>query len=155
MNFDQVMAVVLVHEGGYVNNSNDRGGPTKYGITQADMPNVDIRQITPDQAVAYYQEHYWKPLYSQISDQEIGEKLFDMGVLFGVKTAVKLLQISLRNEIAIVTDGEFGEQTLQDVNEHGNINQYRTVLLNHCMNIVNNNPNDSEFLEGWIQRINS
>ena len=145
----------LTHEGGYVNNPHDKGGPTKYGITQADMPGEDIQSITPDQAIAYYAEHYWKDLYSQINDQSLAEKLFDMGVLFGVKTAVKLLQISMQSVINVVSDGAFGPNTLAAVNEHGNLAVYRVVLINHCMDVVNRNPQDSEFLHGWLNRIQS
>ena len=153
--FRKAVEKTLVHEGGYTDNPHDKGGPTKYGITQEDMPGVDIASITPEQAVAYYQEHYWKPLYSQIADQALGEKLFDMGVLFGVGTAVKLLQISMDNSVQIVTDGDFGEETLADVNQYGDIGRYRTVLLNHCMNIVNANPDLSVFVQGWVNRIRS
>src|ERR1700686_393552 len=98
--FNQAVAKTLVHEGGYVDNPNDPGGATKYGITQADMPGINIADITTEQAVAYYAEHYWKTLYSQITDQSLAEKLFDMGVLFGVGTAVKLLQIALVNKVS-------------------------------------------------------
>jgi lysozyme family protein len=153
--FKQAVQKTLIHEGGYVNNPHDKGGPTKYGITQADMPGVDISGITPDQAVEYYGEHYWKPLYSQINDQLVGEKLFDMGVLFGVKTAVKLLQITIQNDIAIVSDGIFGQGTLDAVNQEQDLlPRYRQTLLQHVVSIVNANPGDGVFVNGWINRIN-
>jgi len=145
----------LVHEGGYVNNPNDKGGPTKYGITQADMPGVDIANITADQAIAYYAEHYWKPLYSQINDQLLAEKLFDMGVLFGVGTAVKLLQFSMQPHINLVSDGTFGPNTLNGVNTVGDLNEYKKTLIQHAIYVVTNNPKDAEFLQGWTNRINS
>lgn len=153
--FNQAVQKTLVHEGGYVNNPHDKGGPTKYGITQADMPGVDIKSITPEQATLYYSANYWKDLYSQINDQPLAEKLFDMGVLFGAKTAVKLLQISMRHEIGLVSDGSFGPNTLAAVNADGNLADYRSTLLNHCISVVNNNPDDSVFVHGWISRINS
>lgn len=154
--FNQAVQKTLIHEGGYVNNPHDKGGPTKYGITQADMPGVDISGISPAQAVEYYREHYWKDLYAQINDQSIAEKLFDMGVLFGVGTAVKLLQVTLAKSISIVSDGSFGPQTLADVNQETNLlPAYRATLLNHCMNIVNVNPGDAIFVQGWVNRINS
>jgi lysozyme family protein len=153
--FQIAVQKTLVHEGGYVNNPDDKGGPTKYGITQADMPGANIANITPEQATMYYSAHYWKDLYSQINDQPLAEKLFDCGVLFGVKTAVKLLQISMSDEIQVASDGAFGPNTLAAVNEHGDINRYRTTLINHCMDVVNRNPLDAEFLHGWVNRINS
>jgi len=155
--FNPAVQKTLVHEGGYVNNSHDKGGPTKYGITQADMPGVDIKSITPDQAAAYYSENYWKPLYSQINSQLLAEKIFDMGVLFGVKTAVRMLQISMTNEIGLVSDGQFGPNALAAVNQRTDdlVPGYRTTLIQHVVNIVNNNPEDGVFINGWVSRINS
>ena len=147
----------LVHEGGYVNNPLDHGGPTKYGITQADMPAVSIKDITPDDAAGYYQEHYWKPLYSQITSQGLAEKLFDMGVLFGVGTAVKMLQISMTHEIGLVSDGQFGPNTLAAVNQSAVdlLPGYKTTLIQHVVNIVNTKPDQGVFIQGWVNRINS
>lgn len=161
----------LKHEGGYQNDPLDHGNwyegvnyGTKYGVTMADCvaylqadPNDHsfVKNLTPDQAATCYKAGYWKDLYSQIASQPLAEKLFDMGVLFGVGTAVKLLQISMESEINIVSDGVFGPQTLADANQYGDPSAYRTVLLNHCMDVVNRNPSDAEFLNGWITRINS
>jgi lysozyme family protein len=154
--FKQAVQKTLTHEGGFVNNPLDHGGPTKYGITQADMPGVNIANITPDQAADYYSQNYWKPLYSQITDQLLAEKLFDMGVLFGVKTAVKMLQISMTNEIGLVSDGQFGPNTLAAVNQSsGLLPGYKTVLIQHVVNIVNVNPDQGAFINGWVNRINS
>lgn len=153
--FLTAVAKTLTHEGGYVNNPADRGGPTNYGITQADMPGVNIANITPEMATAYYQEHYWKPLYSDITKQDVAEKLFDMGVLFGVGTAVKMLQSSMESEIHLVSDGQFGPETLADVNQYADLSTYKTALIQHVINIVNNNPSQHVFANGWIARINS
>jgi lysozyme family protein len=154
--YKQAVQKTLTHEGGFVNNPLDHGGPTKYGITQADMPGVNIANITPDQAVDYYSQNYWKPLYSQITDQLLAEKLFDMGVLFGVKTAVKMLQISMTNEIGLVSDGQFGPNTLAAVNQSsGLLPGYKTVLIQHVVNIINVNPDQGAFINGWVNRINS
>jgi len=154
--FMQAVQKTLIHEGGYVNNPADPGGATNFGIIQSDMPGVDMRTITREQAIAYYAAHYWNDFYTQIVDQLLAEKLFDSGVLFGVKTAVKMLQITLVNKVSLVTDGEFGPGTLSAVNQNANLlPAYRTILINHCMNVVNNRPESSVFVSGWVRRINS
>lgn len=153
--FLTAVAKTIIHEGGYVNNPADRGGPTKFGITQSDMPGVDISGLQVTQAEAYYQEHYWKPLYSQITKQEVADKLFDMGVLFGVKTATRMLQTSMESEIHLVSDGDFGPETLSDVNLYASLPQYRTTLIQHVINIVHNDPSQNIFSAGWVNRINS
>ncbi len=152
--FKLAVSKTLQHEGGYVNNLNDSGGPTKYGITQADMPGVDIASITPEQAEAYYAEHYWKPFYSQIVSQLVGEKLFDMGILFGVGTAVGILQLSL----GITVDHSFGPITLAHANESDEtslLKTYKANLVTHTFNIATANSKNRIFLKGWANRINS
>lgn len=163
------IALTIQHEGGYQNIPADAGNwlnginyGTKWGITphtlQAYFPDLlknpnCIRDLDMPTAISCYQQGYWKPLYGEITNQELGNKLFDMGVLFGVGTAVKLLQISLSTGITVVSDGVFGPNTLAATNERGNIDSYRTVLLNHAMDVVNRNPNDAEFVTGWTNRI--
>ncbi len=179
--FNQAVQKTLVHEGGYQANTHDTGNwvggkatrdaylaskdpallvylkGTKFGITCHDLPDVEIKDLTVEQAIEYYREHYWKPLYSQIVDQSVAEKLFDLGVLFGVKVAVKILQITIAQDMSIVSDGVFGPTTLSDVNQEGPdlLPRYKTVFIQHCINIVNNNPDDGVFVNGWIGRINS
>jgi lysozyme family protein len=129
------------------------------GITQADMPGVDIQTITQDQAIAYYAEHYWKTLYSQIDSQDVADKLFDMGVLFGVGTAVVMLQATLCSESAVCTvDGIFGPNTLAAINAadpFSLLKFYRANLATHVINIITAKPQEQVFMKGWLNRINS
>lgn len=148
------IAKTLINEGGYVNNPNDSGGPTKYGITQRDLPGTDIENLTPEQATAYYMEHYWKPLYSQIESQDIADKLFDMGVLFGIGTAVKLAQTVLNT----VADGIFGPNSLSMLNQvdpFSFLQAFKMALVSHVIGICDAQPKDRVFLGGWVKRINS
>jgi len=158
-NFQEAVKKTLIHEGGFVDNPHDAGGRTKYGITQKDLPDVDIAQITPEQATVYYSEHYWKPLYAQIQSQSVAEKIFDMGVLFGVGKAVKILQAVLQPAFPEVTpDGQFGPTTLNAVNqaeENSLLQGYKTALVAYTLRIVLAHPEDRDFVAGWGRRINS
>lgn len=151
--FLEAVTITLLHEGGFVDNPKDPGGATKYGITQKDLPDKNIRDITAKDAIEYYAEHYWKPLYNQIHDQVLANKIFDMGVLFGVGTAVKALQLAL----GLKVDGVFGPMTLQEVNsdDPSLIHAYQLELQKHCLAVVQANPETKEFLNGWLNRINS
>ena len=145
------------HEGGYVDNPNDKGGPTKYGITQADMPGRVIKDLTPDDAIKFYSERYWKPMYSQINDQGVGNKLFDMGVLFGVGEAAYLLQRAL-NFLPDKWTKIFDQDTLDATNASvpsDLLKRFKARLLTHATNIINANPNDHGFRNGWDRRIES
>lgn len=155
--FRQAILLTLQHEGGYVDNPNDPGGATKYGIEQRDLPSIPISTITEEQAVSYYSAHYWKPLYGSITSQKIANKLFDMGVLFGIGMAVKDLQIAL----GIQPDGIFGIGSLAATNaqtvagEDGLLSKFKSNLIGRVFEVIEANPKEAEFKDGWINRINS
>lgn len=144
----------LVHEGGFEDLPQDSGGPTKYGITQADLPGQDIADLTEEQAVAYYQETFWKPLYSQIAGQNLADKIFDCGVLFGVGTTIKYLQECL----GLRPDGIFGPMSLSLANaetEYTILNCLKVKLMQHANDLVAKYPKNQIFLKGWLARVNS
>ena len=45
---------VITNEGGYVNDPDDPGGETKYGISKRSYPALDIKNLTVEQATAIY-----------------------------------------------------------------------------------------------------
>ena len=59
MTFDILVKKVLKHEGGYVNDPSDPGGETKYGISKRAFPDLDIKNLTEEQAILIYYDEYW------------------------------------------------------------------------------------------------
>jgi lysozyme family protein len=164
--FRTAVLKTLEHEGGFQNSASDHANwssgkigegtliGTKYGITAVDMPGVDIENLTVDQAVSYYSEHYWKTLYSQINSQAVANKLFDLGVLFGCATAVGILQLTLGTKV----DHSFGPMTLAAVNqadENSLLTSYKANFVTHAFNVATANPAERGDLKGWSVRINS
>ena len=157
------IAKTLVHEGGYVNNPVDPGGATKYGVTQRDLdgcrehyPNwpLNVKDLTPEQATEYYLEAYVKPHYTEIENQLVADKLFDMGVLFGTGSAVDVLERILNMPV----DGVFGPNDLVATNEaepSSLLSAYKTGLVSHAIGVANAKPAERIFLRGWITRANS
>jgi lysozyme family protein len=163
------IAKTLVREGGYVNNPNDSGGATKYGVTQRDITGLpgfpaDVKDLTEAQATDYYELHYWAKFggaghfaqvnFPMIEAQPVLDKVFDMAVLFGVSEAVSLIEGILQ----LVEDGLFGPHDLVALNEAEPISlvqAYKTVLAAHAVGIANAQPKDRVFLTGWLRRINS
>ncbi len=124
------------------------------GITQRDLPGVDIRSLTADVAMSYYRREFWPSYYNQIDSQVVANKLFDMGVLFGLTEAIMLLQLILN----LHADGAFGSMTLSSVNAQPPdqfLSQYKQRLATHARNIVAAKPSQVIFLQGWLNRINS
>jgi lysozyme family protein len=164
--FNHAVQLTLQHEGGFQKNPNDRanwtGGQigvgtlvgTKYGITALDMPGVDIENITTAQAVAFYAERYWKILYSQINDQALAEKIFDMGVLFGVGEAVKIMQ----QVLGVTADEVFGPATLDAMNQDSApmlLSEFQNAMITRAKAVAAANPADAADLPDWIRRIDS
>jgi lysozyme family protein len=44
--FDKAIEIILKHEGGYVNDPDDPGGETKFGITKRNYPTLNIKSLT-------------------------------------------------------------------------------------------------------------
>lgn len=165
------IAKTLVHEGGFQNDKNDHANwtsgkigegelkGTKYGITAFDMPDADIENLTPEQATQWYltttqPQRFCNPLYDYIENQSVCDKLFDMGVLFGVGEAVAIIQVTLN----IKVDCGFGPQTLSSVNAAEPVSllaSYKTNLMTHAFNVATANPLERENLPGWGKRVNS
>ncbi len=89
-------------EGGYSNHPSDRGGPTRWGITQdvarANGYAGDMRQLPRELAVSIYLKRYWtQPRFSTIEPISvvIAEKMFDIGVNMGVSWPTIFLQQAL------------------------------------------------------------
>ena len=57
--FDDIIEVVLEHEGGYVHDPKDLGGETNFGIAKRFYPDVDIKNLTKEQAKQIYKKDYW------------------------------------------------------------------------------------------------
>lgn len=102
MNFNDAFARLMGNEGGYVNNPADPGGETKWGISKHSYPDVDIANLTRDQAAAIYQRDFWDVVGD--ADPAIKFQVFDFAVNSGVQTAIRKLQAA----IGVADDGHWG-----------------------------------------------
>lgn len=122
----QLIAELIEREGGYINHPADRGGPTKYGVTQAVARahgwTGDMRDMPIQVAEDIYADAYWNPNRLDVV-VEVSEKLalfmFDYGVHSGTSRAGRDLQRLLnvlnrveRDYFDIVADGLVGPATL-------------------------------------------
>lgn len=87
---DQYVDETIDREGGYVDHPNDRGGPTKFGITEVVARRNGyvgpMMALTRDKAKAIYRQEYAiKPGFMAVAEiyPKVGFELFDSGVNFG------------------------------------------------------------------------
>ena len=102
MNFDEAFTRLIGNEGGLTENPKDPGGLTNWGISQRSYPDVDIRNLTRDQAAAIYLRDFWSPLGD--ADPAIKFQVFDFAVNSGIQTAIRKLQAA----IEVADDGHWG-----------------------------------------------
>ena len=154
--FDQAVAVVLAHEGGYVNDPADRGGETRYGISKRAYPDLDIANLTVEQAKAIYATDFWlRYRINQLPDA-IAPKVLDAAVLCGPATAIRTLQRALAAcGRSCDVDGSIGRQTIaacRDASSELLLGTYRRLLTTHFEQIAEADATQQRFLRGWVMR---
>lgn len=155
--FSQVIGVILGHEGGYNNDPDDLGGETKYGISKASYPYLDIPKLSLEEAKNIYYCDYWKPeRYCEIADLSITIKLFSSAVNMGPRTAHRLIQQALRAvETRVVEDGWLGSKTINAINIAEPISllsALKSEAAGHYRVLVVRYPEQKKFLKGWLNR---
>lgn len=147
--FEVAIDELLLQEGGYVNDPQDRGGETKYGISKKSFPHVDIASLTVEEAKNIYRQVYWQ--FEAVESQAVANKLLSMSVHFGLSRAVRLLQ----SIVHVNNDGIFGAKTLNATNL-----QYPPILIQELRiasavryaMIVSSDTSQLKYINGWMRR---
>lgn len=160
------LPVILRHEGGYINNPNDPGGATKYGISfrwlksQGLLADVngdlrvdiaDIQALTPETAGEFYRVQWWDRYgYGRVIDQRVATKIFDTSVNMGAPAAAKFAQVAS----GATADGVLGPESIRAINV-----EQPAVLLHRIQDLqamryreLAQNPKLAGFLPGWLNR---
>ena len=123
---DALIAQVIAREGDYSDHPADRGGATRFGITEtvarADGYTGPMRRLPLARAEAIYRRLYWTaPGLDRVGElaPTLAEELFDTGVNMGPGVAAGFLQRALtalnrggRDYPDLVPDGRIGPATL-------------------------------------------
>ena len=141
-------------EGGYVDDPKDRGGKTKYGISQRAYPHLDIESLTCDQAQGIYFRDYWKAARCHELPSGLSHIVFDAAVNHGAFRAQQMLQ----ELVGAKPDGIIGPATLSAVasfNSQHLIARYGVRRSRLYGRICRNNSEQFRFYEGWLNRLAS
>ena len=150
--FNDIIEKVLEHEGGYVNDPNDLGGETNFGITKRFYPDVDIKNLTKEDAKQIYYKDYWKKNKCDKMPDQLKHIYFDMCVNMGKRTAVKILQRAAVNKGKdIDVDGGLGAMTLEAI-KNVELTRVRAYRVKYYVDIVNKKPEQEKFYFGWFRR---
>lgn len=156
--FYEAFRFVLDHEGGYVNNPDDPGGETMYGISKRSYPHLNIKNLSRQQACEIYRKDFWDKLQLDDLPSRVAFVLFDTAVNCGTGRAVKLLQESLNalgGTPALECDGALGPRTREAVSQANEKELVREFILQrqkYYREKVRENPKKTKFFAGWILR---
>ncbi|MEM7675961.1 MAG: glycosyl hydrolase 108 family protein [Myxococcota bacterium] len=174
MNIDKLIDDVIAIEGDYSNHPADRGGPTRWGVTETvarrNGYKGDMRHFPYGEAVAIYKRNYWiRPGFDKIGTlaPQLAEELFDTGINMGPAIATGFLQRSLnalnrngRDFADIKVDRKVGPRTINALErflaKRGSGGE--TVLLKavealqgaRYIKLAEQRPANEAFLYGWL-----
>jgi lysozyme family protein len=146
--FSWCVGRILEREGGLVNDPNDPGGVTNWGITQRDHPLLDIAHLTRDEAIAVYKVEYWDACGAAKVPKPIDLYLFDAAVNQGVGRAVRMLQIA----VGTVADGILGPVTLEAITRTGVNEAAARFMVQRTVHYLSLSTFPT-FGRGWLKRL--
>ena len=160
MRFEECLARVLKHEGGYVNDPLDSGGRTNLGVTQKvweewlghPVTEADMKALTPQKIAPMYKLKYWNPSYCAVLPKGLDYVVFDFAVNAGTGRSVKTLQ----SAIGCVADGVIGPKTMaaiNDANPKDLIAKFSDARADFYQGIVTRKPDQARFIKGWLNRV--
>ncbi len=151
LNIDIALDWIITTEGGYVNSPYDPGGETKYGISKKSYPNIDIKNITTEQAKAIYKHDYWQPTNCDIFSLPVALCLFDTAVHSGSMTAIRIAQLATKQK----PDGLMGERTINAIRQM-KMNEFVIQFLSYrAKRFIEKNSADNieAHIRGWMVRL--
>ena len=157
--FTRCFNFTVAAEGGYSNSAADPGNwtggavgsgkllGTKFGISAAAYPQLDIASLTASAAEAIYQRDYWAPIQGDSLPDPVALVAFDAAVNAGPRQAVTWLQQAL----GIAADGVLGQQSLAALGDGDPATVAREALARR-VDYSARLPTWSAFGLGWSRR---
>ena len=172
---DGLIDALIEREGGFVDNSADKGGPTCFGISQAVARAQGyagpMRLLPRSEAAAIYRRLYWqRPRLDQVAmrSARVAAELFDTGVNMGPAVAITFLQRALtalnrnaRDYPDLTPDGRVGPATMGALDTFLSLrgrSSGEVVLLRalealqgeRYLRLAERRPAKEAFLYGWL-----
>jgi lysozyme family protein len=157
--------------GGFVNDPDDRGGPTVYGLSEAiryredltpadflltDFSNASLKTVTRDTAETVYKRIYWDRYGYAVFSQDVAAKIMDHAININwPKGSSCVTAHMLAQEAAGATpDGVLGPNTIAAINHMDPqvfLSKYVDILVTYYTTI-SKKPGQSKFLPIWLNR---
>lgn len=175
MDIEELIDELIEREGGYVHHAADKGGPTRFGITEAVARAHgyagSMAELPRGEAAMIYRRLYWlRPRFDQVAERcpRVAAELFDTGANMGPAVAATFLQRALtalnrggKDYPDLVPDGRVGPATIAALDaflEARGRTSGETVLLRalealqgeRYLRLAEKRPANEAFLYGWL-----
>ena len=159
--FERIFDYLLKVEGGYSDDKHDKGGKTKYGITEEDARDFgykgDMQDLTKDFAKnIYLKKYYLGNKLDKVVNDKVALSVCDF-IVNGGAWGSKKAQAAL-NELGfdLRVDGILGEKSLaalNEVDENKFLEKYHDLQRRYYRVLAANKPSQKKFLTGWLNRV--
>lgn len=156
---EEIIPLILKHEGGYVNHPSDPGGATNKGITIATFRRyikptgtiADLKALTTAQATVVYKRQYWDAVSADLLPAGVDYAVADFAVNSGPSRAAKYLQ----RVVGVKQDGKIGPATLKAVRARNAKDVIRQLCANRLafMKRIRGGSLWKTFGRGWQHRV--
>lgn len=147
--WNSAFELLLAIEGGLVDDKNDSGGLTKYGISKKAYPKLDIDNLTIQQAKDIYYRDYWGRCKCDYLPDALSVAVFDYAVNSGTIKAIKSLQMAL----GVTVDGIIGNQTIGAANRVP-LGPVIESIHSERLSFLRSLKNWKRYGRGWGNRVN-
>ncbi len=164
---EKLIPLIEKWEGGYVNDPDDKGGPTNMGVTlktwqkcgydkngDGVIDKQDLRLVTRDEMIqVILKPHYWDVWQAdKIRNQSVANLLVDWLWCSGPRTIVIIQHL-----LDLKTDGIVGKKTLRAINSYPNQEklhlQIKTARIYFIDKLCEIEAKNNKFKRGWKNRI--
>lgn len=120
-NWNKSFDLVIVNEGGYVDNKLDPGGATNWGCTQAVWEGYighkvsvdDMKALTKEDVKPLYKKRYWDAIHGDALPSGLDYCIFDCAINSGVNRSAKIIQ----EIVGVFADGAIGNNTVSAITQ--------------------------------------
>jgi len=175
--FTKAFNLMIVHEGGYVNDPDDPGGETYKGVARKMHPDwlgwtiIDLlkkQKGFPDnlhfptgleimkelnyEVNSFYYTQFWIKIKGEsILNQAVAESIFDFAVNAGIATSIQLAQTVVK----VTPDGAIGPKTVAAINGFDPeyfLARYAIMKIKRYVEICQKRPLSKKYIFGWVIR---
>lgn len=173
----QVIEDTIDREGGpkYTNRADDRGGPTRWGMTvkaAADVGYTGPMDKCPKEvAVAFYTKLWSRLKIDEVMKRSVplGLYLYDFGVVSGSGNAVRELQelinvLNVKETLFpdVKVDGGIGKEVLTALDSYAKgasmdvlASSYNAMRVAFCVELAKKDKSQESNVRGWLNRIHA